>query len=160
MQTFQTAVSIPSNVRAALITMLNQQLADTADLYTQVKQAHWNVKGSEFIAYHKLFDDVAGVVIDFVDTIAERVTAIGGTAMGTARMAAQNSRLPEYSSTITDGRDHIAALVARVSSVANSSRSCIEKSLSVGDQATADIFIEMTRSLDKYLWFLQAHIQA
>ncbi len=93
-RTFPTHIDLPKNTRTTNIALLNQQLADTADLYSQIKQAHWNVKGKDFIALHELFDDLAERMLAFVDEIAERATALGGTAMGTARMAATNSTLP------------------------------------------------------------------
>ncbi len=96
MPSFQTHIDFPADVRQKLIELLNQQLADTLDLYTQTKQAHWNVKGTGFFQLHELFDQLASDVFGFIDTIAERVTALGGYACGTARMAAQTSKLAEY----------------------------------------------------------------
>ncbi|HEX7312083.1 MAG TPA: DNA starvation/stationary phase protection protein Dps, partial [Gaiellaceae bacterium] len=95
-RTFETRIDIADDKREELIKLLNARLADTFDLYSQLKQAHWNVKGSDFIQLHLLYDQVAESVLEFVDTIAERATTLGGLALGTARMAAEASTLSEY----------------------------------------------------------------
>ncbi len=159
-QTFATRIDLPSSVREKMIALLNQQLADTFDLFSQIKQAHWNVKGPQFIALHELFDKLAEDVEDSVDTIAERATALGGTALGTARMAAAASRLPEYPSDAHPGPKAIAALADRFAALAKSTREGIDTAATAGDADTADVFTEVSRSLDKNLWFLEAHLQA
>src|SRR5919204_2656450 len=90
-RTFATRIDIPEASRQKLIDLLNARLADTFDLYSQLKQAHWNVKGSDFIQLHELYDEIAESVLEFVDTIAERATALGGVALGTARVASPSS---------------------------------------------------------------------
>jgi starvation-inducible DNA-binding protein len=146
-------------LREQAIQLLNQQLADTFDLYSQLKQAHWNVKGLQFFQLHELFDKLADEVEEYVDSIAERATALGGTALGTARMSAAASRLPEYPLDAVEGRYHVEALVARVAGLAKTTRAAIDASASFGDADTADLFTEVSRGLDKNLWFLEAHLQ-
>lgn len=155
---FQTHVDIPQEERVQVNEILNQILAETLDLYSQTKQAHWNVKGSDFYQLHILFDEIAEMVFPFVDKIAERVTALGGTAMGTVRMSAQNSYLGEFPM-INDGTKCIEALVERYGSLANISRKGIDNTENLEDMGTSDLLIEFVRSLDKALWFLEAHIQ-
>ncbi|RMD73754.1 MAG: DNA starvation/stationary phase protection protein Dps [Chloroflexi bacterium] len=156
---FATRIDLPLERRRTLTAMLNQQLADTFDLMSQTKQAHWNVKGSQFIALHELFDELASHLSGFVDTLAERVTALGGMAMGTVRMAAATSRLPEYPTDITDGMAHVAALADRFAAYAHTTRQAITTAADLGDQATADLLTEIARTIDKDLWFLEAHLQ-
>lgn len=151
---------LPEKVRSQMIALCNEQLADTFDLMSQVKQAHWNVRGPHFFSLHKLFDEVAEVVEGYVDMLAERATALGGIARGTCRMAASSSRLPEYPEDIHNGIDHVAAVTERISMLCKSSREAIEAATDADDQATADLFTEMVRDLDKYLWFVEAHIRA
>lgn len=158
-RTFPTHLDLPKNTRTTSIALLNQQLADTFDLYSQVKQAHWNIKGKEFIALHEFFDDLAERVLGFVDEIAERATALGGTAMGTARMAAANSKLPEYPTDAVVAMDHVAALVDRYGNYAASTRAAIDTADEHQDMTTADLFTEISRVIDKDLWFLEAHLQ-
>lgn len=150
---------LSEDVRVQMVDLLNAQLADTFDLYSQVKQAHWNIKGIEFIQLHALFDDVAGIVLEYVDMIAERATALGGLAMGTARMAAANTSLPEMDADLTDGKAFVEALVERVALYAKSTRAAIDTADEAGDMSTADLFTEVSREVDKQLWFLEAHIQ-
>lgn len=158
-RTFPTRVDIPEAQRTALVQLLNDRLADSFDLHSQLKQAHWNVKGTDFIQLHELFDVLATNVFGHIDTLAERATALGGTALGTARMAAANSTLPEYPVDVVDGLDHVRALVDRYGAYANLVRQSIEDAEKLGDADTADIFTEVSRSADKDLWFLEAHLQ-
>lgn len=139
--------------------MLNQHLADAFDLQSQVKQAHWNVKGSDFWQLHKLFDEVAERAAEWVDELAERVTALGGYATGTVRMAAGTSTLPEFPTDITDGMDYVKALAKRLAAFTNSAREAIDETDKLGDANTADLFTEISRCADKYLYFLEAHLQ-
>jgi starvation-inducible DNA-binding protein len=156
---FATKNDLGPEVRQQMIDLLNQQLADTFDLYSQTKQAHWNVKGTNFYQLHLLFDSLAGGVLEFVDTIAERATSLGGVALGTVRMAADNSSLKEYPLDAVDGRPHVEAVAARFAAVANSTRAAIEKADEAGDATTADLFTQLSRELDKNLWFIESHLQ-
>jgi starvation-inducible DNA-binding protein len=159
-KTYETRIDIPEATRGELIDLLNQQLADTLDLYTQTKYAHWNVKGSDFIQLHELFDELAGHTVEFIDTIAERATALGGTALGTARMAVGASTLPEFPGDAVDGMDVVRALAERFSSYAASTRRAMDESEKLGDMDTNDLFIDVSRQMDKDLWFLDAHLQS
>src|SRR5579864_2113193 len=113
-------------VREKATALLNQHLADATDLYSQTKQAHWNVKGMQFSQLHELFDTLADSVEEFVDLIAERVTSLGGVACGTVRLSAAASRLPEYPLDARNGRQHLEALAVRFSTLAASSRAAID----------------------------------
>ncbi|MDQ3129485.1 MAG: DNA starvation/stationary phase protection protein Dps [Acidobacteriota bacterium] len=146
--------------REKTIEILNARLADAIDLKTQAKQAHWNVKGPHFIGLHELFDQVATAVELHIDLIAERVTALGGTAMGTARVVAQTSTLSEYPLEIFDGTAHVDALSTAMSDFGKKVRDGIDQTDKLGDADTADLFTEVSREIDKLLWFVEAHIQA
>ena len=158
-KTYKTSIDLDGETREQVIALLNQQLADTFDLYSQTKQAHWNVKGAQFFQLHELFDKLAGDTLVYVDDIAERATTLGGTALGTARMSAKASRLPEYPD-IVGGQESVAALVERYAALAASTRAAIDASDNLGDADTADLFTGVSRGLDKSLWFLEAHLQA
>lgn len=155
-----TKIDLSKDTREKIIEMLNTRLADAADLKSQAKQAHWNVKGMSFIALHELFDQVAMNVEGYVDMIAERVTTLGGTAMGTVRVAAQKSTLQQYPLEITDGADHVDALSTALSDFGKKVRANIDEADELGDMDTADIFTEISRGIDKDLWFVEAHIQS
>jgi starvation-inducible DNA-binding protein len=159
-RTFDTHIDITEGVRAKEIDLLNQQLADSFDLYSQLKQAHWNVKGKDFFQLHELFDTLAEGVLGFVDLIAERATALGGTATGTVRMAAGATSLPEYPDDVVEGMDHVTCLVDRYGRYAKTTREAINTTDGWGDPTTADLFTEISREVDKQLYFLESHIQA
>ena len=155
-----TKIDLSKDKREKIIALLNNRLADASDLKSQAKQAHWNVKGMSFIALHELFDDVATAVEGHIDLIAERITTLGGTAMGTVRLAAENSTLTEYPHEITDGAAHVDALSTALADFGKAVRKGIDEAADLGDQDTADIFTEVSREIDKQLWFVEAHIQA
>jgi len=146
--TYETLNDLPKAARSELIALMNQRLADATDLQTQMKQAHWNVKGPNFIALHKLFDEIYEDVGEYVDLIAERIAQLGGIAEGTVRLAAARSRLSEYPHEIADGSAHVEA------------RRSIDEATELNDADTADIFTEISRGTDKWLWFVEAHGQA
>jgi starvation-inducible DNA-binding protein len=159
-RTFKTSIDIPAADRAKINALLNQNLADAFDLMSQTKQAHWNVKGKDFYQLHKLFDELAEEILEWVDMVAERVTALGGFATGTVRMAAASSQLPELPTDITDGMDYVRAVADRLAAYGNASREGIDKTDKLGDANTADLLTEISRCADKYLYFLEAHLQA
>jgi starvation-inducible DNA-binding protein len=157
---FGTRIFESVELREKMVALLNQQVADTFDLYSQVKQAHWNTKGPQFYPLHLLFDDLAGKLAEYVDTIAERVTAIGGTAMGTVRMAALASRLPELTEGTLHGLSSVEALAVRYAALTKTTRAAIETAAASGSADTADMLTQVSKDLDKALWFLEAHLQA
>jgi starvation-inducible DNA-binding protein len=156
---FSTRNDLSAEVREKAIQLLNQHLADSIDLYSQTKQAHWNVKGPQFYQLHELFDKLAEEIEDHVDTLAERVTSLGGIARGTTRLAAAASRLSAYPAEAITGRQHLEALAVRFAALATTTRAAIDIAGKLGDAGTADLFTEVSRALDKALWFLESHIQ-
>lgn len=157
---YNTHNDLSEDVRSKAIGLLNQHLADILDLQSQTKQAHWNVKGPNFIVLHELFDEVAGELEEFADEIAERAVALGGIAPGTVRVAAATSRLPEYPLEIVSGRDHVSALSAGLARFGKTARAAIDTAGNFGDLDTADLFTEVSRAIDKLLWKVEAHIRA
>jgi len=156
---YKTKIDLSEKVRRNVIAILNDRLADAIDLQGQVKQAHWNVKGPNFIALHELFDKLSDAVLDEIDTIAKRVTSLGGNAEGTVAVAAKRSKLKNYPLSITAGRDHLFYLSTQLSVFGKAVRSAIDDTAKLGDAGTADLFTGVSRELDKYLWFLEAHLQ-
>jgi starvation-inducible DNA-binding protein len=159
MTSFPTRIDIPAETRTKLISLLNQQLADTFDLMAQTKFAHWNVKGPNFIGIHKLFDELAETLEEHVDEIAERATALGGIAMGTVRQVAAMSHTPEFPAGVHKSSEVISALVERYAAVGKSTREAIDKADQMGDRDTADLFTAVSRDIDQALYFLEAHLQ-
>jgi starvation-inducible DNA-binding protein len=154
-----TQNDLPDKVRRGAVDLLNQQLADVLDLSLQAKQAHWNVKGPSFIALHALFDEVVEELFEHADDLAERAVQLGGTALGTARIAATMSRLEDYRLGIGSGREHAIALSAAIASFGATARAGIDAASALGDAGTADLFTAISRGVDKLLWKVEAHTQ-
>ena len=155
---FDTRNDLPLAVRTKVVKLLNERLADAIDLGTQVKFAHWNVKGPNFIALHELFDKLAAVVEDQTDTLAERATALGGTAQGTLAQVARASSLKPYPEGTEEGSAHLRALATVLAQYGAQVRAGIEAAARLGDADTSDLFTGISREADKYLWFLEAHL--
>ena len=155
---YPTRIDIPLDTRQQVADMLNTTLAATTDLRTQTKQAHWNVKGKDFYQLHLLFDEMATELEAYSDMVAERVTALAGTAMGTVRIAASESIVPEYDFGAVGGMEHVAALADRYALYGKHLRECIDRADDLGDQDTNDLYVEISRTIDKRLWFLEAHL--
>ena len=156
---FKTKNDLSEAIRVKVIELLNSRLADAIDLQTQTKQAHWNVKGPDFIALHELFDKINEDVEEYVDEIAERTVQLGGVAEGTARMAAKRSSLIEYPPSTVEGRGHVEALSSALAAFGKLARKGINDANDLGDLDTADLFTEISRGTDKWLWFVEAHLQ-
>ena len=157
---YETENDLPKPARTELIALINQRLADVVDLQMQLKQAHWNVKGPHFIGLHELFDKIAEEVESYVDLTAERIVQLGGIAQGTVRVAASRSRLDEYPLAIADGMAHVEAVARALSTFGREARMTIDEADKLGDADTADIFTEISRGVDKWVWFVEAHAQA
>ena len=156
----RTRNDLPEETRAKMIELCNQRLADCIDLQTQTKQAHWNVRGPHFWGLHKLFDKVNEAVEEYVDAIAERAAQLGGEVEGTARMVAQRSTLPEFPKGIKGGIESVKALSTALAAFGKSAREAIDTAEDADDKDTADVFTEISRGLDQWLWFVEAHNQA
>ena len=159
MRTHRTKNDLPDNAKKVAIELLNARLADGIDLALLTKQAHWNLKGPQFIAVHEMLDGFRKQIDVHVDTIAERVAQLGGTALGTTQAVAKSTTLPPYPTDIYAVKDHLHALIEHYGAVANAVRKSIDEADEAGDPDTADIFTQVSRDLDKSLWFLEAHVQ-
>jgi starvation-inducible DNA-binding protein len=156
---YATKNDIPETTRVEVISLLNQRLAACIDLQLQCKQAHWNVKGPTFIALHKLFDDITSDVSGYSDLLAERVVQLGGIAEGTAGVVTTRSTLTDYPLAIATGAEHVAALSDALAQFGRTARVGIEEMNELEDAGSADILTEISRGVDKWLWFVEAHQQ-
>jgi starvation-inducible DNA-binding protein len=149
--------SLSTKTKSAMADLLNVRLAELIDLASHAKDAHWNVRGSGFAALHELFDEVAMVAGAASDDAAERVVQLGGRAKGTIQHVSEVSTLPKYPAALTDLGDHAAALGKSIAWVSTRLREAIDDAAEAGDHATADLFTQHTRALDKILWMVEAH---
>lgn len=156
---YPSRIDLSTETRSQVVEILNKTLATTLDLKTQVKQAHWNVKGKDFYQLHELFDEIATELEEYIDMVAERVTALAGYAMGTARVAAEQSIIPEFPFEIVNSMEYVTALADRFAPYAKHLREAIDQIDDLGDKDTADLYTEISRVIDKRLWFLEAHLQ-
>lgn len=152
-------IDLGDNVRGQMVGLLNQSLASAIDLMLRTKEAHWNVRGANFIALHKFFDELNTVMIEHVDTIAERITSIGGQAEGRLPQVNERSQMPEYP-VATKAEDHLNTLAKSFATLGKECRANIDKADDAGDADTADMYTAISRDLDKYLWMIEAHINA
>ena len=159
MKLYATGNDLKSNSKKVSIELLNARLADGIDLALLTKQAHWNIKGPQFIALHEMIDGFRTEIDGHVDTMAERVVQLGGTALGTTQAVGKTTTLEAYPTDIYKSEDHLNALTQRYAKAANLVRAAIDESDDAGDADTADIFTAYSRALDKALWFLEAHLQ-
>ena len=156
---YPTKNSLPEATRLEVAGLLNQRLADCIDLQAQCKQAHWNVKGPTFIALHKLFDELHEAALEYVDLLAERVIQLGGIAEGTGAIVAERSELPQYPINISTGEEHVWALSNALASFGERIRRAIDETDELGDADSTDICTEISRGVDKWLWFVEAHAE-
>jgi starvation-inducible DNA-binding protein len=155
-----TKNDVSGNAKAVSIRILNARLADSIDLALLTKQAHWNIKGPNFIALHEMIDGFRTELDGHVDTMAERIVQLGGTALGTTQEVAKGTTLAPYPTDIAASKDHLAALIERYARVAGGVRAAIAETDDAGDADTADLLTAYSRALDKALWFLEAHTQS
>ncbi len=155
---YATRNDLPEGVRKDVIALLGKTLSTSVDLKTQIKQAHWTVKGLDFYQLHLLFDEMATEMDETVDMVAERITALGGTPAGTSRIAAATSLLSEYPLDAIQGIDHVTALADHYGQYGAHIRQAIDDTDELGDADTADLYTEISRVVDKRLWFLEAHL--
>lgn len=159
-QLYPTRNDIRQPLRSRLIELLNARLADAIDLQTQTKTAHWNVKGPGFIALHELFDRIHGSVTEYVDLLAERAVQLGGVAEGTARAVAARSELDDYPLDIAADQQHVHAMADALGAFGSRVRRAIGEAEDLHDPGTTDLFTEISRGIDRWLWLVEAHLQA
>jgi starvation-inducible DNA-binding protein len=156
---YETKNSLPAETRGRAVELLNRRLADCIDLQSQTKQAHWNVKGPHFIGLHKLFDEIYEATEEYIDLIAERVVQLGGIAEGTVRVCAERSTLTEYPLVLSSGEEHVEALSNALAEFSGKAREAINELDELGDPDSMDIVTDISRGVDKWLWFVEAHQQ-
>ena len=154
----ESRLDLNTVAREKSLALLGPTLAGATDLMLATKEAHWNVRGPNFIALHKLFDEFNAAMGEYVDELAERVIQLSGHAHGTLQAAAKTSTLPVYPEGLVQEKDHLKALASQTAALGALARTGIESADKAGDAATADLFTELTRGLDKWLWFVEANI--
>lgn len=150
---------LTDNARKTSVAELNARLADAVALSGAIKQAHWNVKGRNFIAVHELFDTVFANLQGHVDEMAERIQQLDGVAIGTVEKVAKASTIKEYPTDLTKAEDHIKALSERMRDYGAKVREAVDTTDEAGDADTADLLTAASRTADKDLWFMESHLE-
>ena len=159
MQHYHTRNTMPEKTRVEVASELQKFLAMSIDMALQCKQAHWNMKGPDFIALHELFDGITNDMREYADLIGERIVQLGTSAEGTIQAISKRTQLPEYPLTLKTGKSHIEALATSLASYGELIRAMVNRTAEMGDAATSDILTEVLRGADKWLWMLESHIQ-
>jgi starvation-inducible DNA-binding protein len=155
----ETSNDLALAARRSVVEILNEHLADAIDLHLQAKQAHWNIKGPNFVGLHELFDRIAAQADEYSDLIAERAVALGGVARGTLQVVSRQSRLREYPLDVDHWRAHVRAMQDALATFGRGARKAIDDATALQDADTADLFTEISRGVDKSLWMVEAHVQ-
>ncbi len=157
---YQTRIALSDEQKKNVVEVMQARLAEALDMYSQAKFAHWNVKGINFYQLHLVFDSVAETIFPQIDSIAERLTQLGGVANGTVRQAASASMIPEYDTSLTAGMDHVKALADALGCYCEALRSASDKIDEIGDEPTSDFFKQLVVEAEEQLYFLESHLEA
>jgi len=156
---YRSPSPLKEDVRKALAASLNARLADGLDLHSQIKVAHWNIKGPHFASLHPLFETFAVSLANHNDAVAERAVTLGAKAYGTARHVAKTSRLPEYDQEATRDLDHVKLLADRIEAYLNGLRESRDLGEKEDDQDTVDLLTGIIGEFEKHVWFLRASLE-
>lgn len=156
---FRSPNPLPETARAQLIETLNERLADGLDLHSQIKVAHWNIKGPQFAALHPLFENFATSLAQRTDELAERAVTLGGRAYGTVRYVAKRSHLKEYPPEAKLDLEHVAAMAMNIEAFLSGMRSSRGRAQELHDIDTADLLTNVITEFEKYGWFLRATLE-
>jgi starvation-inducible DNA-binding protein len=156
---YRSPSRLPEDARTKIAEALDATLADGLDLHSQIKVAHWNVKGPHFAALHPLYETFAVALAGFNDEIAERAVTLGARVHGTARHVAKASRLPEYPAEAVRDLDTVRQLADRIDTYLDGVRKARDVAQAKDDQDTVDLLTGVVEEFEKHAWFLRATLE-
>lgn len=157
---YKSPSPLSEDVRRRIADTLNARLADGLDLHSQIKVAHWNIKGPQFASLHPLFETFAVSLAAHNDSIAERAVTLGGRAYGTARHVAKASSLPEYPQETTRDLEHVRLLAERIERYLEGARASRSVGEEVKDTDTVDLLTGIITEFEKHAWFMRASLES
>jgi starvation-inducible DNA-binding protein len=149
---------LPEAERGRIAESLNARLSDGLDLHSQIKVAHWNIKGPQFAALHPLFETFAVSLAEHNDSIAERAVTLGARAYGTVRHVAKSSNLPDYPQETSRDLDHVRLLAERIEAYLAGLRQTRAVGEEAKDTDTVDLLTGIITEFEKHDWFLRASL--
>jgi len=156
---YRSPSHLPEDARAKVADALNARLADGLDLHSQIKVAHWNIKGPQFAALHPLFETFAVGLAEHNDAVAERAVTLGARAYGTVRHVAKASKLADYPQDTTRDLEHVKLLAERIEAYLDGVRASRTVGEAVGDTDTVDLLTGIITAFEKHAWFLRASLE-
>lgn len=152
----ETKNVLPEGARVVVAEALEQLVYDTVDFWSQMKTAHWNLRGPRFLELHQFFDLLAQRLEKAADKISERAVQLGCHAQGTVRESAKCSRMPDFGQKLYDEKAAVPGLIRRYGIYTEWLKQATEVAFKEGDQVTANMLITMMEKFDKDLWMLEA----
>jgi starvation-inducible DNA-binding protein len=156
---YKSPSHLPEEARVTIAETLNARLADGLDLHSQIKVAHWNIKGSQFATLHPLFETFAVSLAAHNDALAERAVTLGARAFGTVRHVAAHSTLPDYPRDASRDLQHVALLAERFETYLAGARESRAVAGRHDDTDTVDLLTQVITEFEKHAWFLRASLE-
>lgn len=153
---YRSPSPLPEASRAKIAAALQQRLVDGLDLWSQVKVAHWNVKGPHFASLHALFETLATTLALHNDEVAERAVTLGAVVKGAAASVAQGSTLPKWPEGATKDLELVQLLSDRLEKYLEGARDARRVADAEGDEDTVGLLSEIVTEHEKNAWFLRA----
>lgn len=157
MDTF-TVPGLDHDQSTRLHAVLQQRLTAFNDLHLTLKHVHWNVVGPNFIAVHEMLDPQVDLVRGYADEVAERIATLGGTPDGRPGAVVGERSWDDYSLGRDTAQAHLAALDLVYDGVIADHRKAIGTAGEL-DPVTEDLLIGQAAELEKFQWFVRAHLE-
>ena len=139
--------------------ILQKALSTYNDLHLTLKHVHWNVVGPNFIGVHQMIDPQVELVRGYADEVAERIAALGKSPQGTPGAIIKDRTWDDYSVGRDTVQAHLAALDLVYTGVIEDNRKGIDR-LEDLDLVSQDLIIGHTGELEKFQWFVRAHLES
>lgn len=151
------ATAADPTVAAAAAQFLTPVVLGLQALAVNGKQAHWNVRGANFIAIHELLDEVVEHAQANADEAAERIVALGLPLDARLSTVSDKTHATAVAAGFTPWQQTVEAVIADIDAVMVDVKAAIE-GLDEVDLTSQDVAIGIGQKLEKDRWFLFAHL--